>query len=51
MDYPVPNFGRDSDIITTFNSLDTAEKIKNYRWRYDPSVKPKPEEPVLYDDN
>lgn len=49
VDYPVPNFGRDTDVITTFNSLDVAQKIRNHEWNYD-GIKPKPEEPVLYHD-
>ena len=49
MDYFVPNFGRDSDIITTFNSLEKAEGIRNHKWNLDPDWKKKPEDPVLWD--
>lgn len=48
MDYFVPHFGRDSDIITTFNSLDVAESIRRHRWDLDPDYKKKPDPPVLY---
>lgn len=51
MDYPVPNFGRDHDILTTFNSLDVAENLRRHRWNLDPEWKKKPDPPVLYDDN
>lgn len=50
MDYFVPNFGIDkNDVATTFNSLDVAESMYQHRWNYD-GKKPKPEEPVLYND-
>jgi hypothetical protein len=32
MDYKVANFGVDKDIVTTFNSLDKAEGIRNHMW-------------------
>ena len=48
MDYFVPNFGRDTDIITTFNSLDKAEELRKHRWNLDPDWKKKPDDPVLW---
>jgi hypothetical protein len=50
VDYPVPNFGRDPEILTTFNSLIVAEGIRKHKLQVD-GKKPKPEEPVLYNDN
>jgi len=32
INYPVPNFGRDHDINTNFNSLDRAEEIVGHHW-------------------
>jgi hypothetical protein len=32
MNYPVPNFGRDHDINTTWSSLDWAEGIHNHKF-------------------
>jgi len=50
MNYKVPNFGNDeSDVITTWNSLEVAEAMRNHNWDYDPDAVPKPEEPVKYD--
>lgn len=34
MDYPVPNFGVDRDILTTHNSLDVAEGIRKRKWNW-----------------
>jgi len=48
MDYFVPNFGQDRDVVSTWNSLDVAESIKQHRWEFDASKLPKPEEPVVY---
>jgi len=49
VDYPVPNFGRDHDIISTFNSLDVAEAMKQHHWDFDPDAVEKPEAPTEYD--
>jgi hypothetical protein len=48
MNYFVPNFGRDRDINTSDQSLSWAEKKLNHKWI--PKDKPKPLEPILYDD-
>lgn len=32
MNYPVPHFGQDRDIITSFNSLDKAEGLVGHKW-------------------
>ena len=43
MDYPVPNFGADPDIVTGFNSIDQAEKIQKHKWNftfYDTPINP-----------
>jgi hypothetical protein len=50
MDYFVPNFGVDADVLTTFNSLNVAEKIRRHRWNAI-TKPPKPEDPVLYNEN
>ena len=34
-DYPVPNLGKDHDIIGTFGSLADAEKIRNHKWNFE----------------
>ena len=41
-DYDVPNFGRDSDIVTTLKNAGDAEKKLNHVW--DP-LAPKPDDP------
>ena len=33
-DYPVPNLGKDHDIIGTFGSLKDAERIRNHKWNW-----------------
>jgi hypothetical protein len=47
MDYPVPNFGQDKDVIRTYNSLDLAEKMRGHHWVYTGPA-PKPDDPVEY---
>jgi hypothetical protein len=34
MDYPVPDFGVDHDIVSGFQSLAAAEKIRNHHWDF-----------------
>jgi len=34
MDYPVPNFGVDTDIVDGFQSLAAAEKIRKHKWDF-----------------
>jgi len=51
MDYFVPHFGRDTDIINTFKSLDVAENIRDHQWKLNPDWKKKPEDPITYDFN
>ena len=31
MDYPVPNFGKDPDMVATMNSISIAEAMKNHK--------------------
>ena len=50
MDYFVPQFGVDPDVISTFNSLDVAQEQRDHIWHYVPETKPKPE-PTQYNDN
>jgi len=49
MDYPVPNFGRDGDVIGTYNSLDVAENMRRHRWNLSAEdLKKKDDDPVKY---
>lgn len=49
MDYFVPNFGRDRDVINTFNSLNVAEAIRGHHWIVtDEDLKKKDDDPVMY---
>ena len=48
MDYPVPNFGLDKDIRTTYSSLDTAENIRRHRWVLENGWNKKKEENLDY---
>ena len=51
MNYPVPNFGGDSDIADTFNSLKVAEAQRQHHWDFH-FQKPPPVNPAkktLYD--
>jgi hypothetical protein len=50
MDYPVPNFGRDHDVLTTFNSLEVAEALRQHKWLYE-GQGPKKDDPVEYNGN
>ena len=35
MNYPVPNFGVDTDIEANFQSLAAAEKIRKHKWNFE----------------
>jgi hypothetical protein len=35
IDYTVPNFGVDTDIVAGFQSLAAAEKIRNHKWDFE----------------
>ena len=35
MNYPVPNFGADTDIEAGFQSLVAAEKIRKHHWNFE----------------
>ena len=48
MDYKVPNFGQDPDIIATQKSLATAEKRLKRKWKVDPNFKKAKGHPVDY---
>ena len=48
MDYPVPSFGVDRDVVSTFNSLDIAENMRRHRWNVDMDNLPKKEDPTEY---
>ena len=47
MDYPVPNFGVDHDILGNHASLENAEKQLKHKWVWEEHKK---EDPVYYDD-
>jgi len=47
MDYPVPNFGVDHDVLANHNSLEIAEKQLGHKWTWVEHEKP---DPVYYDD-
>jgi len=47
MDYPVPNFGVDHDVLANHNSLEIAEKQLGHKWTWEEHKKP---DPVYYDD-
>lgn len=50
MDYFVPNFGRDTDILATENSLDVAQKTTNHTWEFTFQKPPvNPAAKTLYD--
>lgn len=49
MDYFVPNFGQDHDVLHNFNSLDWAEKSLDHKWLN--AKKGKPKDPIIYDDS
>jgi len=52
VDYPVPNFGKDPDMVTTNQSLAAAEKIQKHHWNfhfYDTPINPAKK--TLYDFN
>jgi hypothetical protein len=52
MDYFVPHFGVDhDDVVTSFNSLDVAENMRQHRWIYDPASKKAADEPTSYESN
>jgi len=51
MDYPVPHFGQDHDILTTWNSLDVAEALKQHRWNLAHDWDKKPDDPIKYNFN
>ena len=47
INYKVPNFGTDRpDVLTTWNSLDVAQKQLNHVWNYDPDAIKKPADPT-----
>jgi len=48
MNYFVPHFGKDEDILNTWNSLDVAESIRQHRWKTD-GKKKKEDDPIEYD--
>lgn len=48
VDYKVANFGKDHNINQSDESLAWAEKQLNHKWI--PAEKPKPTDPILYDD-
>ena len=48
MDYKVPNFGVDPDIITTQKNLAKAEKRLKRKWKVDPNFKKAKGHPVDY---
>lgn len=50
MDYPVPNFGIDHDVIHTFNSLEKAEEIRKHKWIVDEDPAKGPDEPAYNDE-
>ena len=45
MDYPVPNFGIDRDILDNSQSLAAAEKIRKHTWKFEFCEKGKPCDP------
>jgi hypothetical protein len=47
MDYPVPNFGVDHDILASHSALNAAEKQLKHTWKWEEL---KEEDPVIYDD-
>jgi len=49
MNYFVPNFGHEHEIVHNFESLDWAEKSLKHTWVVPPKAKPKP--PIIYDDS
>lgn len=50
MNYPVPNFGIDSDIEAGFQALAAAEKIRNHHWDFKMLPTPiNPAKKTLYD--
>jgi hypothetical protein len=54
LDYPVPNFGPDPDMVTTMKSLDIAEKNLKHKWVFGTKESKKkwanPALDTLYDD-
>jgi hypothetical protein len=47
MDYPVPNFGVDHEILDSHSALNIAEKQLNHTWKWEEL---KEEDPVIFDD-
>ena len=51
MNYPVPNFGKDRDIIDNFDDLKVAEGIVGHNWNFVFKKSPvNPAKKTLYDD-
>ena len=48
MDYPVPNFGADQDVLNVNDSLAASEKIHEKKWNWEDTKKKTPEDPVQY---
>jgi len=48
MDYFVPNFGRDGDMMNTDNSLAAAEGITGHVWNWAETKKKVAADPVIY---
>ena len=48
VDYKVPNFGVDTDILTSKNSLAAAEEQRNHKWNFEFCEKDKPCNPALW---
>ena len=49
INYFVPNFGKDKrEVLTTWNSLDVAQKQLNHVWEFNPDAVKKPEDPTKY---